>query len=493
MKRFLCCLALSVGACSGGNGSRSSGDLFVDSESGNDSNDGNSAMTAWRTLERVNRSYYAPGARIQFRRGQTFRGQLKLRGSGDPSRPITYGAYGDGDAPLLLGSVSRADEADWTSVGPGAWRSTNRFELEVGNIALGSGPALMGARRFRLEELQSEGDFFHDAKTGHVTIRASSNPAKQWAQLECGLNYSLAQVSAEGQQGIVVESLSLRHAGGYAIKIHESKNVTLRNLDIGWAGGGTKVGEQVRLGNGIEFWGSVSDALVENCRIHDIYDSGVDLQNIGRPVTQQNVTIRNNVIWNCGLASVELWLRPTGSVMRDVVFEHNTCFAAGGGWGGAQRPDRNGSHLISFWNEADASRITVRRNIFSEAHTTQILFERRPGVAGHASLWNALEFEENLWFDSDANALQLVTFVTSEADSPRIPLSEFSRYQAETGKDRGSIVKDPRFRNPSLGDFHLEPGSPARDAVTGGSTRSTDHFGNPVPQNSAIDLGAIEQ
>ncbi|KYK26816.1 hypothetical protein AYK26_04485 [Euryarchaeota archaeon SM23-78] len=57
--------------------------------------------------------------------------------------------------------------------------------------------------------------------------------------------------------------------------------------------------------------------------------------------------------------------------------------------------------------------------------------------------------------------------------------------------DPHSIITDPLFVNPDKGDFHLKPGSPAID--TGVDVWfSTDFEGNPVPQGSRPDIGALE-
>lgn len=92
---------------------------YVSAE-GSDENDGLSPERAWRTLGRVNSAALAPGDRALFRRGDVWRGGLQPR-SGAEGAPVTYGAYGDGPKPLLLGSVDKSDPADWRDEGENLW------------------------------------------------------------------------------------------------------------------------------------------------------------------------------------------------------------------------------------------------------------------------------------------------------------------------------------------------------------------------------------
>ena len=76
---------------------------YLDSKSGDDSNDGLSAETAWRSLERVEKVYLQAGNSILLRRGSSWQGQLAPRGQGTQSQPIVVGAYGEGALPLIEG------------------------------------------------------------------------------------------------------------------------------------------------------------------------------------------------------------------------------------------------------------------------------------------------------------------------------------------------------------------------------------------------------
>lgn len=82
---------------------------FYISKEGDDKNLGTSPAQAWQTLDKLQSAatQLKPGDRIFFRRGDVFYGQLHLKGlNGSDQQPISIGAYGTGDLPVLDGSVT---------------------------------------------------------------------------------------------------------------------------------------------------------------------------------------------------------------------------------------------------------------------------------------------------------------------------------------------------------------------------------------------------
>jgi hypothetical protein len=94
--------------------------FHVDANQGQDSAAGLTPTTAWRSLARINRADLVPGDTVRFRRGGLWRGSLRSV-SGSPDRRITYATYGEGEMPILQGSVARDASSDWAEVNPGIW------------------------------------------------------------------------------------------------------------------------------------------------------------------------------------------------------------------------------------------------------------------------------------------------------------------------------------------------------------------------------------
>ncbi|HEY1111591.1 MAG TPA: hypothetical protein VGE76_23250, partial [Opitutaceae bacterium] len=76
----------------------------VDSREGDDARDGLSPERAWRSIEKVNATTFAPGDRVLLRAGSAWEGvALHPKGSGTLEKPIALGRYGEGPKPALHG------------------------------------------------------------------------------------------------------------------------------------------------------------------------------------------------------------------------------------------------------------------------------------------------------------------------------------------------------------------------------------------------------
>ena len=74
---------------------------YVDATEGNDSNNGTSPETAFKTIDKVNSIEFQPGDQILFQCGEEWTGALKPKGSGEEGAPIVIASYGEGDKPVL--------------------------------------------------------------------------------------------------------------------------------------------------------------------------------------------------------------------------------------------------------------------------------------------------------------------------------------------------------------------------------------------------------
>jgi len=80
---------------------------YVDATSGDDAKDGLSEANAWKTISKVNGESFSAGDSILFKRGEIWREQLTVPSSGSSGSPITFGAYGSGEDPIISGAVIR--------------------------------------------------------------------------------------------------------------------------------------------------------------------------------------------------------------------------------------------------------------------------------------------------------------------------------------------------------------------------------------------------
>ncbi len=103
-------LPMQLSAKEGGNSVTASNcgnrTFYVDSQLGNDVNNGLSQGRPWKSFTKINATTFCPGDKILFRSGRTWSGTLTPRGSGQAGKPITIGKYGSGNAPVLNGDMS---------------------------------------------------------------------------------------------------------------------------------------------------------------------------------------------------------------------------------------------------------------------------------------------------------------------------------------------------------------------------------------------------
>ena len=62
--------------------------------------------TPWQSIDKLNTLTLAAGDNVLFRRSDVFRGGVVLKQSGNATQPITVGAYGTGNMPVIDGSVA---------------------------------------------------------------------------------------------------------------------------------------------------------------------------------------------------------------------------------------------------------------------------------------------------------------------------------------------------------------------------------------------------
>jgi len=120
-------------------------DYYV-SSSGNDSANGLTGSTPWRTIAKVNSEFsrFNAGDRILFKRGDLFHGTLSVTKSGAAGNPIVIDAYDSGNEPIISGFTS-VDA--WTNEGGGIYSKSissqsapNIVTLDGKNVTRGRWP-----------------------------------------------------------------------------------------------------------------------------------------------------------------------------------------------------------------------------------------------------------------------------------------------------------------------------------------------------------------
>lgn len=298
---------------------------------------------------------------------------------------------------------------------------------DVGNILLNG--AESSWKRWKLEDVTHDGDFFYDDATHRVFLRRPTNPGLE-KSVELTMRKNI--INEGGAHDVVYENLEVALGGAHGIGGGDVKRITIRNSVFHHIGGSyfrtyedgiTKS----RYGNGVEFWCSAEDCLVENCVFREIYDAAVTNQGKGspeNPSVQRRITYRGNEIRKAEY-SFEYWNRD--GITEDIVFEKNRCYDAGGSWAHAQRRDPNGAHLMFYSNSAPTAGFIVRENLFSCSTEVCFRFDKD---------WRqGLTLEKNRYIQDSARPVVRWLLKTYYS------VGDWEKYVRETELDGGSCCE----------------------------------------------------
>lgn len=202
---------------------------YVDATGGNDSNNGTTIGTAWKTINKVNQMTFIAGDTISFKRGEIWNNPDEIRLyisdiSGTASSPIVYNAYGTGDKPIISSVVPQTHT--WLDMGGNIWKADNPPTDNPGRLLVN------GVEKLRAN-IQSELDgisFFwrYDHSTNDLYLYSVLNPNTLTIEYSTDFPVIIGYSSF-----IIIENLDIQ-GGRTGIYINTlSKNIYLRNMNIG--------------------------------------------------------------------------------------------------------------------------------------------------------------------------------------------------------------------------------------------------------------------
>jgi len=200
---------------------------YVDASGGNDFNDGLSPQTAWRTISKVNSMDFKPGDTILFKRGEIWREQLIVPSSGEKGRPITFGAYGEGEKPIITTKdtiIGWDNPNNWINSGGNVWYmsySTDPQRLFIDGsevLKAGSVSSINSTERWYWEN-------------NNLYVYSTQNPANAYSSMEGPQEYITVDVWAKSY--INLENLDIQGAWGPSIRIAGSSDINIINCNCG--------------------------------------------------------------------------------------------------------------------------------------------------------------------------------------------------------------------------------------------------------------------
>jgi len=492
---------------------------YVDATNGNDSNSGTSESSPWKTIAKVNKSYFKPGDFVLFKRGKTWREQLTVPSSGSTGNPITFGAYGIGNSPVISGANLDNTGTGWT--GPdvnGEYYKTYMTQPRIiradGSVLTKGTVGLLNANEWG----------YNDTK-----LYLKNNPTS-YTTLEIGQRSEVFTIADKSY--ITVDGLELRQDNGTwggALFINNSSYVTVQNClihDVNYAG--------------IFMYSSGSGCnnnLIDSNNVHGNYRANYDYGSVVKLGNCNSNTIKNNTIYHSnnttwsvvlqvydsdsniiennniyGPAGNLLYIRPNSD---SNIVRYNKLHDSQGGMGIQIREgsDNNLIYYNRIYNmdggpaiQSDGDIPINGTKIYN--NTIYNTGNNKNGISIHHTNTNC-EVKNNLVYVGESsfalhihessssntisnhNLLKNISGTLVQWNGNTYHVYEFPDYQKASGQDLQSKTDDPKFVNPENGDFSIRPDSPCIDSGVNVGL-SKDFRGNDIPDGDDVDIGAYE-
>jgi hypothetical protein len=235
-----------------------------------------------------------------------------------------------------MASLNESSASNWTLAAgtqfTNVWHATG-FPSDVGSIFV-NGTTVLTGKVSNLSSLTSQGQFYY-AGNGNVYMYSTSNPAiyysggiEVWYKGTTASNGNI--IYAKSQSYLVFQDLELKYGGGHGLQCADCDNVTAQRLTVSYIGGSYLSGT-TRYGNGIEFWDNATNIVVQNNNVSQTFDEGITIQTANNNITQNNDTVKNNIIDKCG-RGIAHSNTGTGGTINNILYYGNTITSPGLGY-----------------------------------------------------------------------------------------------------------------------------------------------------------------
>ncbi|KKK60936.1 hypothetical protein LCGC14_3019380, partial [marine sediment metagenome] len=283
---------------------------FYVKNGGNDLLDGNTPATAWQTIAKVNSETFNPGDQILFNKNDEWRlvddpgGDWNMSWIGEENNHMTFGAYGTGDKPRLLGSDV---VSSWTSIGDTIWwtykasldtfpQSRIFFELVTDTTVWGILEA--DASKASLDTVY---EYYYILDTIYIRHESVTSPSTFYSSIEIPQVENIIEIQTR------YDSAEYYTFDGFEIAY--CKDIGIRN---DWPGG---INGQTRQVSGLE---------IRNCHIHHIAYKG-SVSGVGIIPIFSDVIIEDNEINDCGRRAISFNIDGSGNAdtCENIIIRNN--------------------------------------------------------------------------------------------------------------------------------------------------------------------------
>jgi len=480
---------------------------FYISNSGNDNNDGLSESTPWKTIAKINGRTFQPGDAILFERGGVWRETLEVPSGGNSTHYLTFGNYGSGANPRILGSKAGAT---WTNQGGNIWKSDVTFSNpDVAEVVFrnSDGSGRFGIKKSNTGGLTAEYNWVYSSS--YIYVYSATDPSTRYSEIEIPQrNYC---VSTNDKPYLHFNGIDVLYCGytGYDSNndhtISDVNGMIIENCEVGFIGGQSY--DDIGFGIATIY----SDMIIRNNKIYHCGRRGIalDVYNEGSKFTVENILVEGNRLYNgYHTTGVDIDVGAVGSSnINNLVIRNNWMYEE-------STHTSDFSNFIFIQNNyvsgCDITNIYIYNNIFQRANGAGVMAE---GIEGPIYIYN------NVFYDHDPNAESWMAYIMPQTKDGQRSNSIVKNnifhggagtrftamevwgswnqhdynlfYNAGSFSESNGVNGDPLFVNAAAGNFHLQSTSPAINKGTDvSSIRAVDYEGNPIV--GLPDIGAFE-
>ena len=397
-----------------------SGTAYYVSNDGDDTNDGLTPATAWKTLTKVNEATFNSGDAVLFERGGLWRGFLR------PQSNTTYSAYGTGCKPRIMLSID-ARNNNWKKTDTeNIWVYDVPIEKSVGLILFNDGEYYGEKRRESFENLKQNFDFLHAVTTSGVAEENAdmrvylyydgNNPADDFWGVELSITKSVVTIPGHTHD-VTIQNLELRLGQDYFFCSH-TKNIILKYCSMYWMGGHEDLRGN-RFGGGGGCWFGCDNMVYDHCYFLQHFDAGVTPQydmNDKKDVVHNKFIVKDCLFEKCEY-SFEFFATnrsENSTLFKNIYFGYNLCLEGGKGFGTKTSAS---AYLKSWEHDNFSENFIVEKNIFDRAAARTLDISARATKRGEFSMEQLPTMRNNVYIeyrDKDFARINRVKYLYNE-------------------------------------------------------------------------------
>jgi|GEM_PF-848214 len=481
---------------------------YVDSMMPDDSGDGTSPETAWKSLEKVSATTFAPGDQILFKAGGSWNGQLHPKGSGISGSPIVIDRYGTGNKPIINGNGISANP---DATGGAAVYLYNQEYWEIRNLEV-TNTGATAALRYGVSIVAADYGTAHYIHLINLTVHDVNGINTDRKNGGISLQ-ALGSAVSTAFDDVLIDGCTV-----YAV---DRTGITLHSK---WMNRGGLVDSGP--------WNPWTNVIVQNNNVYDIGGDGILVRVAQSPLIQYNTSHDVNV--RAGDHSAGIWVFNTD----DAILQYNEAYLTrttldGQGFDADYNTNRtiiqyNYSHdneggflliitpgsTTGMFNNGTIVRYNISQN--DKARLIQVFGPVKDAAIYNNTLYvgpglttNLLELnnqggfpdgtsvKNNIFYNLGSGVYSLGNSTNTTFDSNVF----YGNHPASEPSDPNKLTSDPMLVNPGSGGigrhstdgYQLLQGSPAIDSgttITGNGGK--DYWGQPVPHQLGTDRGAYE-